>query len=172
VTLTITHFDRKNLKQLAAVDKLASPDTAWSTERFFTELGEPNATGNILLKDDTVIAGMVYHCGVKSLHVIHLVLHPNLNKESYQAVVKHLMDYLKNKLKRERTVITISVRETNLQLQLALAAAEVGFKAFKVKRTGFIDTLEDAFLFRFTKSELNENMNVLTAESSDFIESD
>jgi hypothetical protein len=160
MVLNITHFDRKNLKQLAAVDKLASPDTAWSSERFFTELGEPNVTGDILLKDETVLAGMVYHCGAKSLHVIHLVLHPSLNKESYLAVLKHLMDYLKSKLKRERTVITISVRETNLQLQLALATAEVGFKAFKVKRTGFIDTLEDAYLFRFTKTNFDEQCTI------------
>lgn len=164
MNMYIDDFTRSNAKEVVALDRLTAGAIAWDYERIIKELGEPNVTGSVVYDDNRVIGAAIYHCGAKALHILHLVAIAG----DFADVVKYIIEYLKSKLKRERIDITISVRETNLPLQLLLSTSEVGFKAFKVKRNGFIDTLEDAFLFRFTKTNLDEKDPVLEPKSSDF----
>lgn len=152
----IDDFRRCHAEAASRIDQLTyGNEVGWSSDRFIKELGEDNVVGSVLCASESheMLAAVIFACSPKALHIINLCIHPELTKENYLIVLTKIVDYLKSRLKRERTTITISVRETNLRLQLALASNGLGFKAFKVKRTGYIDTLEDAFLFKYEKPD-------------------
>ena len=145
-------MDRKHLPQIIAIEQdTAEPLALWAEEDFLRELAGPNTTGRVALgAADEVLGFIVYEVCTKKFHILHLGVSPQVEAALYFMVIQLLLSDLTKKVQSGgRVAVTFSVRERNVALQKVLA--KCGFHAFKVRRGFFVDTDEDAFLFKFER---------------------
>ena len=156
-TLSIVWMERGDLVKIVKIenDTHENKDTRWSEKDFLRELKEKNQVGMVVKDKDKIVGYVIYVLHLKKIHILHL----GATQDQYQQVVMAILDKVKSKLNIGRRVgISITVRETDLPLQKLLKAE--AFKAYEVQRGFFIDTDEDAFLFKY---ELPHESSLLTA---------
>lgn len=113
----------------------------WTQDDFLQELMSKNVCGFAAWRGRVLTGFYLYYLSKQSVLVLNM-------KTSDEVTLRALLDKLKAKLgKGLRSTILISVRESDLRLQLALRTE--GFKATKVLKEQFIDTGEDGYLFEF-----------------------
>ncbi len=155
--LAIIWMERGDLPKILKIENEThvNKDTRWSNEDFLRELREKNTVGMVVKNKDTIVGYVLYVLHLKKIHLLHF----GATQSEYKQVVIAILDKLKSKLNTgRRETVTITVRETDLELQRLLR--DQCFKAFSVERSFFIDTDEDAFLFKY---EMPHDASLLTA---------
>lgn len=120
-------------------------------KKYFSELlKERGVIGCVAVKADFVLGFVIYELFEKRLDILHLEVDEAWRR---RGVGTQLFNSLVAKLaEHRREAVTMKVRETDMQAQLFLRS--MGAKCIKVIR-GFYETAgEDAFLFSYTRENL------------------
>lgn len=148
---------RRDLPQVVAIEA-QSGENHWTEQQLLHYLGNRIYIGMVCVdSQDTVLAYMIYQLHENRLDILNLTVNPKVRRKS---IGFHMMQKLKSKLsEHKRTMVEMTVRESNLEGQLFLRA--MGFDCDDIVRNGFDDgdeqdsaAWEDGYHFLFT---LNTN---------------
>lgn len=138
-TRTIRMATRSDMASIATIERLSSP-CPWSAN----ELGAVASTRNVALhvaQVDGQIAGFMLHeFSRDKIRLLNIAVHPDWRRNG---IGKSFLDKLKAKLRR----IELETRESNLSGQRFFRSQ--GFLAIGVLREFYLDTDEDAYVFRW-----------------------
>lgn len=141
---------RRDLPAVLDIEQ-ASFEFPWGEDDFLRCLGNPNAIGMVVERDERVVGFMVYELHKTRLHVLNIAVHPDFRRQRVGAAMLAKL-VVKLSLAR-RTRIALEVRETNLAAQLWLARQ--GFR-WRITLHDFYDdwqTTEDAYFFEYVLTE-------------------
>lgn len=118
----------------------------WTEEDFLSCLRQRNCIGTVAEIKKEIVGFMVYELTKQKINILNFGVSRSYRRQS---VGTSMIDRLKAKLSPEtRNMITLDVRESNLDAQLFFKAN--GFEAFNVLRGNYDDTDEDAYQFCYT----------------------
>ncbi|MEZ6130018.1 MAG: ribosomal protein S18-alanine N-acetyltransferase [Planctomycetaceae bacterium] len=142
---------RRDMDEVMNIEK-ASFEFPWSEEEFLCCLRQRNCIGTVAELDHQIVGFMIYELHQSMLRILNFAVAPEIRRQGVgQQMVQRLIDKLSQQRRRE---IVLEVRETNLDAQLFFAGS--GFKALKVLRNHYDDTLEDAYYMRYSLNAGNE----------------
>lgn len=131
-----------------------SNSRGWTENDFLTYLRQKNCIGMVIenKNNNEILGYMVYELNKYSLGILNFSVHPKYRNKK---IGKTLIEKLKNKLNsHKRTLLTTTIRETNLDFQLFLK--QMGFMATHVERRFFEDTNEDAYVMEYKSSFIRD----------------
>lgn len=144
----IRWMERKDMSDAVRIDvENSNKKIAWTENDFINELREKNTVGQVIEIDEgkRVAGFMVYLLQTHQLIVLHMAVAKSYQRQGLGTM---MIDKLKSKLRAgRRTTIIFPVRETFLNGQLFLKSNS--FKAVCVSPENYVDTGEDAFIFKY-----------------------
>ena len=144
VRVHIRWMIRRDMPEVLQTEQ-ASFEYAWTEEDFLRCLRQRNCIGMVAEQGERVVGFMIYELHKAKLHILNFAVSPAFRRVG---VGGQMVGKLISKLSsHRRTRITLEVRETNLPAQLFFRAQ--GFRAFKVLRSFYEDSGEDAFLMQY-----------------------
>jgi len=137
----------KNAEEFSSLVDIESRcfDTPWTRSDFVTELKKPRTSCYVAIHDGKIIGYAVCRFSSKKIQIVNIAVDPEMQR---QGIGTSLIHVVVGKLNLTCNEMVSSVRETNLKAQLFFR--DCGFKAVEVKRGYHDDTLEDAFIFKYT----------------------
>jgi ribosomal-protein-alanine N-acetyltransferase len=135
---------RRDLPEVLHIDETANPDHCWTEDEFLSALRSRNCIGMVVEKGETVVGFMIYELHKSKLHVLHMCVHPEMQKNGVgTAMVNKLFEKLSSD---RRTKITMLVPDSLTDMHLFLR--KMGFKG-KFVKTPYYDTNEDGYHFEY-----------------------
>ena len=135
---------RRDMAEVLAVEN-HSFEFPWTEDDFIRCLRQRNCIGMVAEYDEQVVGFMIYELHKNRLHILNFSVHEGFRR---RGVGRQMVDKLFGKLSQQRrNHILLEVRETNLAAQLFFR--NMGFRAIRVLRDFYDDTVEDAYLMRF-----------------------
>jgi GNAT superfamily N-acetyltransferase len=135
---------------------------AWKEQDFKNELREKDTIGQVMEVHGQIVGFMVYLLQVKQIILMHMSVAKRMQRKGLGTA---MVDKLKRKLRpgrRER--IIVPVRESLLGAHLFMKAN--GFIAISVLKNDFIDTNEDAYIFKFDLPQVGSEEEVMETEKT------
>lgn len=134
---------KKDLEKIIAIDA-KSFEEYWDQSEFSERLKEKSVICLIAEKENETIGFLVYELFLKRLSLMRIGVLPKFRRNG---IGSKLLNELKNKLTKNRGLISAEVRETNLPVQLFLSSQ--GYKAVEVLTDYYPDSGEDSYVFHY-----------------------
>ena len=113
----------------------ASFEFPWTEDDFISFLRQSNCIGMVIENDKRVVGYMVYELHKMRIHLHSFAIHPCFRRRGAgRALIEKLMMKLSY---QRRKMITLAVRETNLDAQLFFR--EMGFRCVNIQRNYYED---------------------------------
>lgn len=128
-TSSIVWITPRHNDMVLHIDQQAFGDDAWDSATLTHHLRQRNIIGVVIEAANIICGYMVYELQPKSLHLIRLVIRPDLHRQGYGGdMIQRWIDKLSQ---QKRYAITVDVPERNLAAQLFFQAC--GFLATGVE---------------------------------------
>lgn len=135
---------RRDMPEVLQIER-SSFASAWTDEDFLCCLRQRNCIGMVAEANHQIVGFMIYELHKAKLHILNFAVAPEFRR---QEVGKNMVLRLIDKLSQQRrNEILLDMRESNLDGQLFFRSQ--GFRAVRVVRNHYDDTLEDAYLMQF-----------------------
>lgn len=123
----------------------------WQEDDFIRCLRERNSIGMVAEYEEKIVGFMIYELHKNRLHILNFAVLPSMQNRN---VGMAMIDKLLGKLTfQRRNRIMLEVRESNLDAQLFFH--RMGFRAISVLKDFYLDSTEDAYLFRFDLGDVD-----------------
>lgn len=135
---------RRDMAEVLNIESLCF-EYPWGEEDFIHSLRQKNIIGMVVEHDERVVGFMIYEIAVTRIDVLNFAVHPDFQRQGVGTV---MVDKLTGKLSSQRrNLITIFIRETNLDAQLFFRT--MGFRWGGTMRRYYDETQEDAYLLEY-----------------------
>tara|TARA_B100000029_G_scaffold307067_1_gene299879 strand:+ start:2828 stop:3499 length:672 start_codon:yes stop_codon:yes gene_type:complete len=135
---------RRDMAEVLSIER-SSFDQPWTEEDFLAHLRQRNCIGMVAEYNQQIVGFMIYELHKARLQLLNFAVSLDYRRLGIgQQMVTKLIDKLSQQRRQE---ILLEVRESNLEAQLFFKARE--FRAVRVIRDHYDDTVEDAYVMRY-----------------------
>ncbi len=141
---------RRDMPEVLEIER-ACFEHAWTEEDFLVCLRQRNCIGMVAEYGNEILGFMIYELHKSRLRILNFAVAPEAHHQGVGTqMVRRLIDKLSQQRRKE---IILEVRETNMSAQLFFK--QLGFRAVRVLRGHYDDTVEDAYvmLYRLLASD-------------------
>lgn len=156
--MKLTWMVRKHINEIAVLEEECFGPSGYSREQICNILKSQSAVGIVLETKGKIIGYMVYEFLNRKFALTNIAIAEKHRRKKCGTL---LIERLKSKLSLlRRKSISCKVKESDLGTHLFLKS--LGFVATKVARNYYTDIQEDAYEFKFSLKENEENEAVTT----------